>query len=83
VINIVQSCTGTGRRRSLPDQAISLADECIFQADKCDKHVSIESIKLNGIWWIDRVLIMLAVILFIMTVTSQLWIYLEHLEGGM
>lgn len=79
MINIIQSCTCKGIRRALSDPARSLADECTSQAYKYIKPAAAGSGKRSGIWWIDRVLILLAVMLFIMTVTAQLCIYLKRL----
>lgn len=79
MINIIQSCTCKGIRRALSDPARGLADDCIIQADKYIEPAAAGSGKRSGIWWIDRVLILLAVMLFIMTVTAQLYIYLKRL----
>jgi len=79
VINNLPSWVGTGNRWELKDQAESIADDCILQADKCSEHAATESRKRSGMWWIDRILIILAAALFIMTVTAQLCIYLNKL----
>lgn len=79
MINIIRSFACTGIRRALSDPAISVADECICQADKCPEALAAQSKKHHGTWWIDRGLIMLALILFIMTVTAQICIYIKYL----
>lgn len=83
MIYSVQSYTGTERKRLLPVQAVSRPDVCISQAGKCPELVPDKTKPRNGMWWIDRILIRLAVILFVMTVTAQLWIYLQQSKGGM
>lgn len=83
MINNVRSSAGAdGRMQALQDQSQIMADDCIRQADQGWAPDAAESRKRGGAWWIDRVLILLAGILFIMTVTAQLGIYFKKLSGG-
>jgi hypothetical protein len=50
--------------------------------DQAQSMAAAESRKRSGAWWIDRVLILLAAVFFIMTVTVQLGIYFKKLSGG-
>lgn len=79
MINIIRSFACIGIGRALLDQATSLVEGCISQAYKSPEALAAQSKKHNGTWWIDRGLIILAVILFIMTATAQICIYIKHL----
>ena len=83
MINNVRSGAGTdGSMQALQDQAQSTADDCIRHADQGSALKAAESRKRSGAWWIDRVLILLAAVFFIMTVIAQLGIYFKKLSGG-
>ncbi len=54
-----------------------VTQDCIHNEEKCSETLSALSAQRTGMWWIERVLISLAAILFCLTVTAQLWIYLN------
>lgn len=83
MINNVRSSAGVdGRMQALQDKSQIMADDCIHRADQGSAPATAESRKRSGAWWIDRVLILLAAVFFIMTVIAQLGIYFKKLSGG-
>jgi|GEM_PF-3190190 len=79
MINNIHNCIRAGRTWTIQNQADRLEDDCILQADNGSGPAPAKSCKHSGMWWIDRILIILAAVLFIMTVTAQLCIYLKKL----
>ena len=83
MINNLRSVAGAdGGMQAFRDQAQSMADDCINRADQKTVPATAEAKKRSGAWWIDRVLILLATVFFIMTVITQLGIYFKRLSGG-
>ena len=80
--NVRSGASADGMMQALQDQAQSMADDFIRRADQGSAPASAETRKRSGVWWIDRVLILLATVFFIMTVMAQLGIYFKKLSGG-
>jgi hypothetical protein len=68
-----------GSRWSLQNQAEDKVDNGILQANKNYKSVLATSRRHIGVSWFEWFLIVLAAVLFIMTVTAQLCIYSKQL----
>ncbi|MEQ8176655.1 MAG: hypothetical protein ABRQ26_16505 [Syntrophomonadaceae bacterium] len=68
-----------GSRWSLQNQAEDKVDNGILQANKNYKSALATSRRPIGVSWFEWFLIVLAAVLFIMTVTAQLCIYFKQL----
>ena len=80
MINKTQVWASTVSSWILQDQSEKgVADDCILQVDKCSDYAAAESRKRGGMWWIDRVIILLAATMFFLTITAQFCIYLKQL----
>ncbi|HWP96259.1 MAG TPA: hypothetical protein VN426_05370 [Syntrophomonadaceae bacterium] len=76
-MNNSQSYAREGNRRALPDQEDARRDSAILQVYKYPAATTPG--RPIGISWFEWALIIIATVLFIMTVTAQLCIYFRHL----
>lgn len=77
MINNIASCSQAGSRWALPGREDARKDNGSLQEHKCP--VAATPGRCTGVSGFEKVLIILAAVLFIMTVTAQLCIYFKQL----
>lgn len=78
-MNNSRSSARAGDRWVLRDQVEGRTDKSTLQVYTCIKAEPAKSGKGSEVCWFERVLIILAAVLFIMMVTAQLCIYFKQL----
>lgn len=78
-MNNMRNYPRPGSRWSLQNQAEDKVDNGILKANKTYKSAPATSRRPTGVSWFEWFLIVLAAVLFIMTVTVQLCIYFKQL----
>ncbi|MEN6463065.1 MAG: hypothetical protein ABFC94_17065 [Syntrophomonas sp.] len=78
-MNNARSSARAGDRWVLRDQVEGGTDKSTLQVYSCIEAAAAKSGKGIEVCWFERVLIILAAVLFIMTVTAQLCIYFKQL----
>ena len=80
LINNTRSCAASSVPRMVAKQSVDAGMNKVFSTQKnYFTPPAFGGGSRSVIWWIDRILILLAVILFLMTVTAQLCIHLQLL----